>query len=128
MDLQGLAPNAMQLRVARLCLDCEELFVGDRCPICASERFAFLSTWLPVEERRRWRRPAPKSAEAPQGHLEKLKRFLDRWLNDDEPAPATRVLRTRASDATPTLNFDEPEQEPQKQPARAREFVRDDST
>ena len=87
----------------------------------------FLSTWLPVEERRRWRRPAPKAADVPQGHLEKLKRFLDRWLND-EPEPATRVLRTRASDATPTLNFDEPEPAPQKQSARARELVRDDST
>src|SRR4030095_7618686 len=74
------------------------------------------------------RRLAPKGAERPQGHLEKPKRFLDRWLNDGEPEPATRVLRTRASDAMPTLNFDEPEQEPQKQPARARELARDDST
>lgn len=128
MDLQGLAPNAMQLRVARLCLDCEELFVGDICPVCASERFAFLSTWLPVEERRRWRRPAPKPAEGAEGHVARLKRFLDRWLNDDEPEPTTRVLRTRASDDMPTLNFDEPEQEPQKQPSRARELARDDST
>ena len=56
----------MQLRVARLCLDCEELYVGDTCPVCASDRSAFLSTWLPVEERRRWRRPAPRPAH--QGH------------------------------------------------------------
>ena len=118
----------MQLRVARLCLDCEELFVGDVCPICASERFAFLSKWLPVEERRRWRRPAPKAAvKSAAGHHARLKRLLYRWLYDDEPEPPPRVLRTRASDAMPTLNFEEPEQESQKQPARARALVRDDS-
>ena len=116
----------MQLRVARLCLDCEELFVGDTCPVCASERYAFLSTWLPVEERRRWRRPAPKAAAAAEGHLDRLKRFLDRWLNDDEPAPAT--LRRRKSDAVPKLDFEAPEKEPQKQPAAARHLIRDDST
>lgn len=116
----------MQLRVARLCLDCEELFVGDRCPVCASERFAFLSTWLPVEERRRWRRPAPKTAAVAEGYLNKLKRFLDRWLND-EPEPASRALRTRASDAIPKLDFEEPEKEPQKQPAPARQLIGDDS-
>jgi hypothetical protein len=118
----------MQLRVARLCLDCEELFVGDTCPVCASQRYAFLSTWLPVEERRRWRKPPPKAAEAAEGHLDKLKRFLDRWLNDDEPGPAAQALRTRASDAVPKLDFEEPEKEPQKQPAAARQLVRDDST
>ena len=122
------ARPAMQLRVARLCLDCEELFVGDTCPVCASERYAFLSTWLPVEERRRWRRPAPKAAAAAEGHLDRLKRFLDRWLNDDEPAPAAHSLRTRASDAVPKLDFEEPEKAPQKPPAPAPRLVRDDST
>jgi len=50
----------MQLREARLCLDCEELHTADRCPLCASEAFSFLTRWLPVDERRsRARRPAP---------------------------------------------------------------------
>ena len=55
----------MQLREARLCLDCEELHTAEQCPVCASEAFAFVTRWLPVDERRsRVRRvapPAPKS-------------------------------------------------------------------
>src|SRR5262249_39146233 len=50
----------MQLREARLCLDCEELHTADQCPVCASEAFAFVTRWLPVDERRsRVRRVAP---------------------------------------------------------------------
>lgn len=36
----------MQLRSARLCLDCEELHEAQVCPICASESFAYLSRWV----------------------------------------------------------------------------------
>ena len=50
----------MQLRVARLCLDCEEVHQELHCPICTSDGFAYLSRWVPVEERRTIRRaPAP---------------------------------------------------------------------
>jgi hypothetical protein len=51
----------MQLREARLCLDCEELHTAERCPICASEAFAYVTRWLPVDERRARavRRPTP---------------------------------------------------------------------
>ena len=42
----------MQLRVARLCLDCEEVHDAQTCPVCASETFAFLKKWVPVGERR----------------------------------------------------------------------------
>jgi hypothetical protein len=42
----------MQLRVARLCLDCEEIHDSQQCPVCASETFAFLARWVPVPERR----------------------------------------------------------------------------
>jgi hypothetical protein len=58
----------MQLRVARLCLDCEELHDAQQCPICASESFAYLTRWIPVDERRQERRakyvrpPEPPSA------------------------------------------------------------------
>jgi hypothetical protein len=53
----------MQLREARLCLDCEELHTMDQCPLCASEAFAFVTRWLPVDERRsRVRRVAPPPA------------------------------------------------------------------
>jgi hypothetical protein len=42
----------MQLRFARVCLDCEEVHDAQQCPVCASETFAFLTRWVPVEERR----------------------------------------------------------------------------
>jgi hypothetical protein len=40
----------MNLREARLCLDCEELHTAEQCPQCASEAFAFLTRWLPSDE------------------------------------------------------------------------------
>jgi hypothetical protein len=42
----------MQLHVARLCLDCEEVHDARICPRCTSETFAFLSRWIPARERR----------------------------------------------------------------------------
>ena len=47
----------MQLRVARLCLDCEELHDQRQCPVCASEAYAFLTQWMPAPERRKKPRP-----------------------------------------------------------------------
>ena len=60
----------MQLRTARLCLDCEEVHDEPQCPVCASETFTYLSRWIPSDERRlRPRVEAPEaashSAEAP---------------------------------------------------------------
>jgi hypothetical protein len=46
----------MQLRTARLCLDCEEIHDQQECPLCLSEAFAYLTRWVPVEERRSHRR------------------------------------------------------------------------
>jgi hypothetical protein len=46
----------MQLRRARVCLDCEEVHDAQSCPVCASEAFAFLSNWVHVEERRKTKR------------------------------------------------------------------------
>lgn len=48
----------MQLRNARLCLDCEEVHGAPQCPICASETFAFITRWVPAPERRERPRPA----------------------------------------------------------------------
>jgi len=63
----------MQLRSARLCLDCEELHEEDQCPICASEAFVFLTRWIPVDDRRTRKRsvrraaaPAPGAAPPPR--------------------------------------------------------------
>jgi hypothetical protein len=53
----------MQLRVARICLDCEEIHDGAQCPICASETFAYLQRWVPAPERRS--QPRPPRGEEP---------------------------------------------------------------
>ena len=42
----------MQLHVARLCLDCQEVHDARACPRCSSESFALLSKWVPAGERR----------------------------------------------------------------------------
>jgi hypothetical protein len=52
----------MQLRTARLCLDCEEVHDEGQCPVCASETFTYLSRWIPSDERRR--RPRVEAPEA----------------------------------------------------------------
>ena len=48
----------MQLRNARLCLDCEEIHEEPHCPVCASESFAFIKRWVTAPERRARQRPA----------------------------------------------------------------------
>src|SRR5215207_1418634 len=47
----------MQLRNARLCLDCDEIHEEPHCPLCASESFAFIKRWVPASERRSRKRP-----------------------------------------------------------------------
>ena len=47
----------MQLRTARLCLDCEEVHAEMRCPSCASETFTYITRWIPAPERRNRVRP-----------------------------------------------------------------------
>lgn len=116
----------MQLRVARLCLDCENLHVDDFCPVCASERYAYLSQWLPSEERRRWRRPAPRVTPPPQGVLHEVKRFFSRWFGDGDPTPGYRGVKTRASDRVPNMSFEEAVKEPPKPPLPAREPIKTD--
>ena len=91
----------MQLRIARLCLDCEELHTGESCPVCASDRFIFLSTWLPSEERRRWGRQAPPTV-APKVHP--VRAWFNRLMGGPDSKPAGP--RTRASDRVPHLDFD----------------------
>jgi hypothetical protein len=64
----------MQLRNARLCLDCEEVHDAPHCPACASETFVFISRWVPAPERRsRPRAPEPPSEET----LDTYKQLLD---------------------------------------------------
>jgi hypothetical protein len=68
----------MQLRVARLCLDCEEIHTARTCPRCTSETFAPISRWVPAPERRERPRPegqadtyrafSPEHEEKPPSH------------------------------------------------------------
>jgi hypothetical protein len=105
-------PDVMQLRVARLCLDCEELHVADVCPICASQSYAFLSRWLPSEERRKWRRGGPPAQEPGRNGVRAWSRLIVRWL-DGDAAEGRPPLRTRASDQVPRLDFEQHPQTPQ---------------
>jgi hypothetical protein len=49
----------MRLAIARLCLDCEEIHDADRCPMCGSETFAFLTRWVKSQAPETTSRPAP---------------------------------------------------------------------
>ena len=102
----------MQLRTARLCLDCEELHEENTCPICASEMFAFLTRWVPAEERRTRRRP-PAAEKAPESSVHSgttrwVKRgaaglaivAASRWLlESSRSAPASGSPRQKAPGA-----------------------------
>ncbi len=70
----------MQLRTARLCLDCEEVHDAQVCPVCASETFAFLSRWVPAPAAAR-RRPKPQPPEQADVY---------RQLIEEASAPSTR--------------------------------------
>ena len=43
----------MNLNTAKMCLDDEELFEGDKCPKCGSQIFVWVQTWIPVMASRR---------------------------------------------------------------------------
>jgi hypothetical protein len=75
----------MQLHIARLCLDCEEIHDQSACPICASESFAYISRWVPAPERRNRPRPVP-SPEAAQTY----RQLLDA---DRQPSGTMRWVR-----------------------------------
>jgi hypothetical protein len=49
----------MQLRVARLCLDCEEIHDEQSCPVCSSESFAYITRWIPRPDGAARQRPTP---------------------------------------------------------------------
>src|SRR6185436_16476543 len=82
----------------------EELHTENRCPRCASDSFAFLSTWLPTEERRRWRRPQERAHASSRlgglGHL--IARLFRREGSNETPTPTRR-----RSDVVLNLTFEE---------------------
>jgi hypothetical protein len=73
----------MQLRNARVCLDCEELHEQPECPVCASEAFVYVTRWMPASERRGPdrlpRRPAVEAAEL-SSPPSKVKTWIGRGL------------------------------------------------
>lgn len=66
----------MQLRNARLCLDCEEVHDAQQCPSCASETFAFITRWVPAPERRSNTRPPLAEPEPPET-LDTYRQIID---------------------------------------------------
>jgi len=93
----------MQLRNARLCLDCEEVHDAAHCPACASESFAFITRWVPTpsapsaDAAAAAPTPAPAArAETPRRAPQSLepasRETLDTYrqlLNGREPQPAS---------------------------------------
>lgn len=66
----------MQLRTARLCLDCEEVHDAGQCPVCASETFSYLSRWIPSDERRRRPRvDMPREPAQAEGEVDAYRRL-----------------------------------------------------
>jgi hypothetical protein len=96
----------MQLRTARLCLDCEELHEDQQCPVCASEEFAFLTRWVPVTERRVRRRPPAQqshmASRVVKGASISLALVAAQWLWSRWAAPpkSSAPKATRAEDST----------------------------
>jgi hypothetical protein len=70
---RGGYTGGMQLRMARLCLDCEEVHDAQQCPVCASESFAFLGRWIPVPERRTHPRAPEAHPSVQQERLEAVR-------------------------------------------------------
>ena len=55
----------MQLKIARVCLDCDEVHDAQHCPVCASEAFAYLTRWVPAPERR----ARPRATTSPEADV-----------------------------------------------------------
>jgi len=75
----------MQLRNARLCLDCEEIHDAPQCPLCASEMYAPITRWVVAPERRTHARQEPSSSRA-----EIYRALID---GEKRPSRARRLLK-----------------------------------
>lgn len=82
----------MQLHVARLCLDCQDVHDERACPKCSSESFALLSKWVPAPERR----ARPRS----EGDAETYRQLL---AADAEAPSSSRWVKRGALVAAVTL-------------------------
>jgi hypothetical protein len=108
----------MQLHVARLCLDCQDVHDQQTCPMCGSESFAFMSRWVPAPERRVHPRPE-RSREAAEtyrqlleadGQTPSLSRWVKRGVLGFAAVSAAGLLwnRRRSTDIAPTTSATSP--------------------
>ena len=89
----------MHLSVARLCLDCQEIHSDDRCPVCTSEAFGFITRWVKVDAQSR---SVPKDeAAANAARVDSYRQILNpgtrqsttaRWLRKGGLVVAAGVL------------------------------------
>ena len=56
----------MQLQDARLCADCDEVHDAQQCPHCASERFSYISRWVPLPDDQA--RPRPQTSDRAEAY------------------------------------------------------------
>jgi hypothetical protein len=77
----------VQLRLARLCHDCEEVHADQQCPVCASETFTFITRWVPAPERRK--RPRPTTS--PEAEI-----YRQLTRAEDGPSTTGRLLKRTA--------------------------------
>jgi len=106
----------MQLRTARLCLDCEEIHENQECPICLSEAGVYLTRWIPPEERRTRRFPSAIKvtpvARYPAGWLTRdPARWVRRGVFGLAVLAASRWLWQARSEAQSRSTTDAPEDE-----------------
>ena len=78
--------------------------------MCASKRYAFLSKWLPVEERRRRRRSRDWPATATERRMMPIRKFFAGLFGNDEFGRPSGPPRTRASDHVPQFDLQPPAQ------------------
>jgi hypothetical protein len=82
----------MQIGVARLCLDCDEVHDQERCPICASEAFVFLTRWVqPALSAKRTSATPPRSGAAEPS--EKLGAYRQLVANKSYGSRTARFVR-----------------------------------
>lgn len=99
----------MQLRTARLCLDCEEIHEEHQCPLCASEAFVYLTRWIPVDNRRPRRRSERAAAAPPRvsrivkgGAVGLAVLATARWLWRNQPAGAQDAPASEDAESDPS--------------------------